>query len=66
MNDYVIILISLLLIGGLFGIANLMDSISCDKQTMSFKSHEYSLFGGCIIELKNGDKIPLDNYRSFQ
>lgn len=40
--------------------------VKCSEKTESFKSSEYTFFSGCMIELEDGMKIPLKNYRYYR
>jgi hypothetical protein len=60
------IMIILVLFSLLFGGAAWLSMIECDNQTSSIGfDHDWKFLGGCMIEVKPGQWIPLDNWRNF-
>ena len=45
-------------------LANLGGAIACERQSVSFDGHEYTLLGGCMVK-HEGAWLPLDNIRGF-
>lgn len=68
MDDYakvglIIFFILVMVIVGLMLLANVAARASCDAMTIQMGfPHRYSFLSGCMIEVKAGQWIPLDNY----
>ena len=45
-------------------LSNLGGAIACERQSVSFDAHEYTLLGGCMVKHK-GAWLPLGNIRGF-
>ncbi len=56
-----VILAVLIAVGSYF-----MCAKECDVQAQSFKSHDFNIIGGCMVETKDGRILPLKNYRGFE
>ena len=43
-----------------------LDRQTCYSQLNDMKREgDYGFWTGCMVELRNGDRVPLDNFRSF-
>lgn len=57
------VLILVVLIGGLILLNNMWESHTCYAKTINMGfAHHWDFFGGCRIEVKPGQWIPLESY----
>ncbi len=65
MKEFLIFaLIAILLIAGVIALAGQYDRIQCDALTAQIGyPHKWSFMTSCMIEIKDGQWIPLKNWR---
>jgi len=57
-----VLIVALLSGGSIWGI-NILSRAKCEARTVNIGfDHRYSFLGGCQIEVKDGQWIPLDSY----
>ena len=61
----VLLVIALAVAAGIYGIYALERQSCYSQLTKMDRNGDYGFWTGCMIELKNGERIPLDNFRGF-